>query len=198
VADERSARRGDADGDGAGHADLVLVICTGNAARSVMAGYMLERLSADGLSEGGRRAVQVATAGTHTVEGQPMSMRTRGAIGTIAELADAPAGRHRSHQMTPADAAQADLIVAMEADHVRYVRRQHPAAASKTATIRYLSRSLPPGAEALASRVAGLQLQRVELDAGDDVADPAGHEEEVYVVCAGALWDLCRALAERL
>jgi protein-tyrosine-phosphatase len=168
----------------------LLVLCTGNAARSVMAGFMLEHLSA------GRGAadLHVVTAGTHTIDGQPVGLRTRSALSTIPELADLPFGRHRSRQVYEADLARAQLVVAMEADHVRFVRRHHPAAADRTATIRRLCADLPPAPPTLAERVAGLDLAETVLSETEDVIDPAGGEEAVYAACAAELWLLCRRL----
>ena len=54
----------------------LLVLCTGNAARSVMAGFMLEHLR-DGRAGD---PLHIVTAGTHTIDGQPMGMRTRAAL----------------------------------------------------------------------------------------------------------------------
>jgi protein-tyrosine-phosphatase len=171
----------------------LLVICTGNAARSVMAGFMLDALSeAEGLG------LRVATAGTHAVDGQPMSMRTRVALSSVPAVADAPVARHRSHQLKTGDLVRADLVVGMEADHVRYVRRQHPEAAARTATIRRLSADLSPGPAPLAERVGALGLADVALHSDEDVSDPAGRDEEVYVACAHQLWDLCVELAARI
>jgi protein-tyrosine-phosphatase len=158
-----------------------------------MAGFMLEYLS-----EVGGLGLRVATAGTHTVDGQPMSMRTRAALNALDEVADAPVGRHRSHQLSDADLDRAELVVAMEADHVRYVRRRHPRAAARTATIRRLCADLAPGPGPLADRVDALGLESVELHSDEDVADPAGRDEEVYVDCARQLWLLCRELTARL
>lgn len=171
----------------------VLVICTGNAARSVMAGFMLEYLA-----ETQGVGVRIATAGTHALGGQPMSARTRAALAGIGDLGDVPTSRHRSRQMDAADLQRADLVVAMEADHVRYVRRRHPEAAGRTATIRRLCRDLRPGPPPLPARVAALGLASVSLADDRDVVDPAGRDEEVYAACALELWALCQELVERL
>lgn len=171
----------------------LLVVCTGNAARSVMAGAMLASLAeADGLG------LRVATAGTHAVEGQPVSLRTRAALEGIPALGPAPASGHRSRQLDAVALDRADLVVAMEADHVRYVRRRHPAAAAKTATLRRLCRDLPPGPAPLARRVAALDLAGAALGADEDVADPAGQEAAVYEATVYELWWLCQELVARL
>jgi protein-tyrosine-phosphatase len=168
-----------------GERPTVVVLCTGNAARSVMAGAMLEARGAE---------VRVVTAGTHVLEHQPMSIRTRAAL--VAVGIEPPA--HRSHQLTDADVAGAALIVAMEADHVHYVRRRHPDGADRTATIRYLVEHLPRGAQQLSARVAALGLGAVAPEHQRPVADPAGGEDEVYVDCAWELSGLVDELLERL
>ena len=171
----------------------LLILCTGNAARSVMAGYMLGHLA-----EGAGVEIGLVTAGTHAVEGQPMSARTRAALASVGALEHVSTSGHRSRQLTGLDAARADLVVAMEADHVRYVRRRHPEAATRPATIRRLCRDLPAGPPGLAERVAALGLDRVELTDDEDVADPAGGDEAVYVDCARQLYSLCQELVTRL
>ena len=171
----------------------LLVLCTGNAARSVMAGFMLEAL-ADGRPD----PLHIVTAGTHSIDGQPMGLRTRTALSRIPELAVAEFRRHRSRQVQGVDLVHAQLVVVMEADHVRFVRRRFPYAASKTATLRRLCAALLPGPPELPARVAGLCLTEVELSDDEDVMDPAGHEDDVYAACADELWDLCRTLIKLL
>jgi protein-tyrosine-phosphatase len=168
----------------------LLVLCTGNAARSVMTGFMLEHLRLGRPGE----PLHIVTAGTHTIDGQPMGMRTRTALSRIPELADAQFSRHRSRQVHEPDLVRAELVVVMEADHVRFVRRQFPAFASKTATIRSLCELLPPGPPGLSDRVVALALADVHLDDGQDVMDPAGHDADVYAACVDELWGLCQKL----
>ena len=165
----------------------LLVLCTGNAARSVMAGFMLDVLR-DG------EPLHIVTAGTHSIDGQPMGLRTRTALARLPEMSGADFRRHRSRQVHGVDLVHAQLVVVMEADHVRFVRRQFPDAAAKTATIRDVCRRLAPPPLALDERVAALDLATFELSDSDDVLDPAGHDAEVYAACVDELWGLCRTL----
>ena len=167
---------------------VVVLLCTGNAARSVMAGAML----ANGWPSEGH--VRLVTAGTHVVEGQPMSRRTRAALETVGVRGVL----HRSHQLSPADVEAATLIVAMAGDHVGYVRRTYPEAAAKTGTIKRLCRDLGGGMAPLVERVRALGLAAVDVEPWEDVDDPAGGDDEDYVACAKQLFELCTDLAPRL
>ncbi len=176
----------------------LLVVCTGNASRSVMAGLMLEQLAA-------RRglALSVRTAGTHAVDGLPLGARTLAALLTVPEIAgkqlDAfAAAGHRSRQLGAEDLGRADLVVAMESAHVRYVRRRHPEAAPRTGALRRLAADLRPGPAPLSARVAALDLEHAALEPADDVTDPAGRNDAAYVACAAELWALCEELVRRL
>ena len=162
----------------------VVFLCTGNAARSVMAGAMLAA-QAEG--------VRISTAGTHVIEGQPMSWRTRDAM---VEVGVEPI-THRSRQLRPHD-LEADLIVGMAREHVLYVRRLHPDAAARAGTLRRVARDLPHEPGPLAERVAHLGLDGVELEAWEDVDDPAGGDLDVFISCARDLLDLVGHLAPRL
>jgi len=159
-----------------------------------MAGFMLDQLSAGRSGE----PLVVVTAGTHTIDGQPMGMRTRAALARLPELAATDFRRHRSRQVYGVDLVHADLVVVMEADHVRFVRRRFPDAAAKTATIRHLCRVLPPPPPGLTERVRALDLAEVEVSDDDDVLDPAGQEADIYAACVDELWVLCRRLIRLL
>ena len=165
----------------------ILTLCTGNVARSVMLAYMLGDLAE---TEG--RDWRVRSAGTHVVEGQAMSARTRAALESIPELGEHRYGAHRSHQVCAADLDWADVVLAAELDHVRYVERLGVRA----------SRAVQLGAfvaHAPAHRPLDEQLAAVSSapdEAACDVGDPAGGIQSDYDACANELWRLARRFVE--
>lgn len=163
----------------------VVTLCTGNAARSVMAGALLAE-HVPGL--------RVTTSGTHVIEGMPISWRTRDAI--VGLGLEVP--YHRSRQATPEELDSADLVLALAREHVTWMRRVHPAAAARTSTLKRLARDLPANGVALPERIAALRLDDVELEPWEDVVDPAGGEVDVFHACAREIADLIHALAPRL
>jgi len=165
--------------------DVVLVLCTGNAARSVMAGTALATHC---------RWVRIETAGTLVVEGQPMSWRTRAALCAVG--LEPPF--HRSRQVTTADLDRATLVVGLAPEHVEYVRRTHPPAAPKTGTLVRLTRTLADTSGSLPSRLASLNLGRADLEPWEEVVDPGGADAGAFVACAREIVDLASTLAAEL
>lgn len=163
----------------------VVTLCTGNAARSVMLGALLREHVPD---------LEVSTSGTHVIEGMPMSWRTRDAISSLGlEVPD-----HRSRQATADELDRADLVIALAREHVAWMRRVHPPAAPRTATLKRLARDLAPAGSPFGTRVSALGLDVVDLEPWEDVVDPAGGDIEVFVACAREIAEHFHDLAPRL
>ncbi|MHB8826977.1 MAG: arsenate reductase/protein-tyrosine-phosphatase family protein [Acidimicrobiales bacterium] len=165
----------------------ILALCTGNVARSVMLAYMLSDLA-----EAEGRSWRVRSAGTHVAAGQAMSARTRSALEKVPELGEHRYGAHRSHQVCAADLDWADVVLAAELDHVRYVERligDRSRAVQLGAFVAYA----PAGFD-LAEQLG--EVARHSADASLDVRDPAGGEQADYDSCASELWRLARRFAE--
>jgi protein-tyrosine-phosphatase len=163
----------------------VLFLCTGNATRSLIAARLLERARPD---------LVVASRGTLVVEGVAPSHRTRAALASVG----VDDHRHASRQLRDEDLRGAGLVVGFERYHVEHVRRTHPQAASRTATLRRLVRDLPAGPPDLAQRLDRLDLARVVLSDWEDVSDPAGGAVDVFVDCAAQIRRLVAALVPKL
>lgn len=92
----------------------VLFVCTGNICRSPMAEYLARAGSSD-------PSLEFASAGTHVIAGQHPS---DGAVAVMDELGIDISG-HRSQTVWDV-AAEADVLVALAADHVGALGRLLP------------------------------------------------------------------------
>jgi protein-tyrosine-phosphatase/ubiquinone/menaquinone biosynthesis C-methylase UbiE len=163
----------------------ILILCTGNATRSVIAGAVLKAHLPD---------VEIATAGTMSIDGLPMSWRTKAGFEAVGVTPPS----HRSRQVLPPDLDAATLIIGLAPEHVSWVRREHPSASPRTATLKRLVRDLPADDRPLAARVTELDLAAVELRPWEEVVDPGGGEVEAFIACAQEVVPLVDELAGRL
>jgi protein-tyrosine-phosphatase len=124
----------------------------------------------------------------------PMSWRTRDAIESLG----LPIPNHRSRQATEQELDSASLVIALAREHVGWMRRVHPRAAPRTATLKRLARDLPPGPAPLTERLQAMALDVVELESWEDVLDPAGGDLDVFLDCAREIADLLHEVIPRL
>ena len=152
----------------------------------VMAGVALEQRRPD---------LHVRTAGTLTVNGMPISWRTRAALDAVG----LPWPHHASKQAERAHVEEADVVIGLAPEHVHWVRREHPEIAHRTATLIRLVGTLPPPTSSasglLGSRLDALGLATVELGDWEEVVDPGGGEVEGYLAAAHQIVGLVERLA---
>jgi protein-tyrosine phosphatase len=177
----------------------ILVVCSGNLCRSPFAEGVLRRMLTERL---GASAPSVSSVGTIARDGEPA---TREAIAVASEHG-IDASSHAARRLARDHLAEADLVLAMTAEHRDAVARLDPPARGKTFTLKELVRLLEDlpgradagGPDSLAARVAEADAHRrsgVEGNPDDeDVADPLGHPLETYRAVA---WELA-AWSERL
>ncbi|MBW3577476.1 MAG: low molecular weight phosphatase family protein [Actinobacteria bacterium] len=179
----------------------VLVVCTGNIARSPFAEKLLE-------SEARRRldpdaAVRVRSAGVHGLVG-------RAAVGEMRQEAGdrgLDLSGHRGAAATADLVGGADLVIAMTEAQRRALVQLTPAAKERVFTLKELARLVPevdappeglPPRERLRTVVRAAHRARAYVPPGsaaDDVADPYGGPREGYRHCAAEIDDLVAAVA---
>jgi protein-tyrosine phosphatase len=177
----------------------ILVVCSGNLCRSPFAEGLLRRMLAERL---GPTAPTVSSVGTIAREGTPAPPE---AIAAASE-SGVDISAHTARRLAREHLAEADLVIAITAEHRDAVVRIDPEVAMKTFTVKELVRLLEDlpdqagtgGPESLAARVAEANAhRRAGFDGNpddEDVADPLGEPLETYRAVA---WELA-AWSERL
>ena len=163
----------------------ILILCTGNICRSPMAEALLRhKLDLAGID------ATVSSAGTWRA-GEPAAAGSVNAMATRRlDLAS-----HRSTLLDIEAVRRADLVIAMAREHVREVVVLDPPSLAKTFTLKELVRRAEalgptplPFDRWLAHVGQGRQArQMLGASHDDDVADPIGQSDNVFLDTAGEL-----------
>ncbi|MGN6129389.1 MAG: hypothetical protein ACTHOK_03520 [Nocardioidaceae bacterium] len=146
----------------------VLFVCTANICRSAYADLLSRHLL------GGGAGVEVASAGTRAVEGEPVDeemaalLRARGIDPTT----------HRSRRLSLRTVGEHDLVVTAEVAHRSFILDDRPAVFRRLFTLGQLDRTLDGLPDDLPDDLRGRELiaaagqAAVPADPDDDVHDP--------------------------
>lgn len=176
-------------------AGRVLVVCTGNVCRSPY----IERLLAQALAP---YDVEVESAGTHALAGEPMAEGSARLLRRSGVVADDFVAR----QLTPAIVQSADLVLTATREHRRDVVRMTPRALRHTHALADFS-DLVAGAELpradgnlIAQLAAGAVARRGQVpvrDAADaEIIDPFRRGDEVFDQMAAQVGKCLPAIVE--
>ena len=138
-------------------AKRILLVCTGNSCRSVMAQGIMQQM----LERAGIRSVEVESAGVFAVEGMSPTRETLRVLQGVGVDGSA----HRARTLTVSMAEEADLIFAMESFQVDEIVRRIPSVRDKVHLL----------------KAYGLQAR--EEGVNPNIPDPIGKPLEVYEVC---------------
>jgi len=159
----------------------VLFVCTGNICRSPTA----EALARRELARYPGVPIQVSSAGSHALEGNPAASRTM----LAASSRGASLERHFARELTRRRVRAADLVLCMAAEHRPFVLSYDRSAANRTFVLATFARVVAQWdwlATSPAELVA-LAAEHAREQDGDDVVDPLGHPAEAYAACAERL-----------
>ena len=176
--------------------DHVLVLCTANRCRSVMAAALLaQRLGAEGESP------VVRSAGVAVRGGEPPPPE----VVSVLAGHGLDVGQHRSQAVSAADLDAASLILAMAREHIRHASVTAPGSWPRAFTLKEIvrragqARPREPG-EPLVDWLALLHTGRDRYallgdDPADDVGDPMGSPVAAFAATAAELEQLILKLA---
>lgn len=150
----------------------ILVVCTGNSCRSVMAqGLMQQAMTRAGLG-----AIQVESAGVFAMDGMSPTRETQ----RVLLEAGVDCSNYRARSVTMEMLEAADLILVMEEFQAEEIARRAPSARAKVHLLNTFGMSQP-----IEGGRAG-------------IPDPIGKPLEVYEVCFAEIRDAVERIVRSL
>ena len=179
--------------DGGSGPFSILFVCTGNICRSPTA----EALARRELARYPGAPIQLSSAGSHALEGNPAASRSM----LAASSRGASLERHFARELTRRRVQAADLVLCMAAEHRPFVLSYDRSAAARTfllATFARVASEWEWLATSPADLVALAAERRQPEQPGDDIDDPLGQSSEAYAACAERLDSLVTSVIAAL
>lgn len=159
----------------------VLFVCTGNICRSPTA----EALARRELERSPGVPLQVSSAGSHALEGNPAASRSLLAASTRGASLE----RHFARELTKRRVRSAGLILCMAAEHRPFVLSYDRSAADRTFLLASFARVVAERGWMAGSpaELVALAAEHAQVRDGDDIEDPLGQAADAYAACAERL-----------
>ncbi|WP_159449673.1 low molecular weight phosphatase family protein [Demequina sp. NBRC 110057] len=171
----------------------IVAVCTGNLCRSPVAALLL-RHYLEGVAS-------VSSAGTHALIGEPIPVTLLGLLRADGVDGD----HHRARQLSLSDVEEADLVIALAAEHRRRIVREFPRVLRRTFLLDEIARAARANAEldgaSLETRLATIPLAleafRPRLAGAPvlDIPDPYGGSRDAYRHAYDAIAERARAIS---
>ncbi|HEU4896173.1 MAG TPA: hypothetical protein VFX88_01225 [Actinomycetota bacterium] len=159
----------------------VLFVCTGNICRSPTA----EALARRELERSPGVPLQVSSAGSHALEGNPAASRSLLAASTRGASLE----RHFARELSRRRVRSAGLILCMAAEHRPFVLSYDRSAADRTFLLASFARVVAERGWMAGSpaELVALAAEHAQVRDGDDIEDPLGQAADAYAACAERL-----------